>query len=64
MSRDRAPIAIRRPISLVRSETETSMMFMMPTPPTTSEIIATTSSKIDIKREVRRPRAADFRHVA
>ena len=34
-----APIAFRRPISRVRSETETSMMFMMPTPPTRSEIL-------------------------
>ena len=41
----RAPTAIRRPISRVRSVTETNMMFMMPTPPTTSEIIATTSSR-------------------
>jgi hypothetical protein len=37
----RAPIAIRIPISLVRSVTEASMMFMMPTPPSTSEISAT-----------------------
>ncbi len=34
MSRVRAPTARRRPISLVRSVTETSMMFMMPMPPT------------------------------
>ena len=32
---------MRRPISRVRSVTETIMMFMMPTPPTTREIIAT-----------------------
>ena len=37
----RAPTAMRRPISLVRSVTETSMIFMMPTPPTTREIMAT-----------------------
>ena len=36
-----APTAIRSPISRVRSVTETSMMFMMPTPPTTSETAAT-----------------------
>ena len=30
----RAPTAMRRPISRVRSVTETSMMFMMPMPPT------------------------------
>ena len=36
----RAPIAIRTPISLVRSVTDTSMMFITPMPPTTSEITA------------------------
>ena len=41
MSRARAPTAMRRPISCVRSVTLTSMMFMMPTPPTKSEIAAT-----------------------
>ena len=35
-----APIALRMPISRVRSRTETSMMFMIPIPPTTSEIEA------------------------
>ncbi len=35
-----APMALRIPISLVRSVTETSMMFMMPIPPTSSEIAA------------------------
>jgi hypothetical protein len=34
MSRVRAPTAIRRPISRVLSVTETSMMFMIPIPPT------------------------------
>ena len=38
MSRRRAPRALRTPISRVRSITETSMMFMMTTPPTTREI--------------------------
>ena len=38
MSPRRAPIAMRMPISRVRSVTETSMMFMMPMPPTSSEI--------------------------
>src|SRR6058998_698752 len=37
MSRPRAPTAMRRPISRVRSVTDTSMMFMMPMPPTSSE---------------------------
>ena len=40
----RAPIAMRRPISRVRSVTETSRMFMMPMPPTSSEIEATAAS--------------------
>ena len=31
-------MAMRMPISRVRSVTETSMMFMMPMPPTTSEM--------------------------
>ena len=33
-----APIALRMPISRVRSVTETSMMFITPTPPTNSEM--------------------------
>ena len=37
MSLGRAPTAMRMPISRVRSVTETSMMFMMPMPPTRSE---------------------------
>src|SRR6266571_3125943 len=37
----RAPTALRMPISLVRSVTETSMMFITTMPPTTSEIAAT-----------------------
>ena len=40
MSRRRAPIALRIPISRVRSVTVTSMMFMIPIPPTTSEMPA------------------------
>ena len=44
MSRPRAPTAMRMPISRVRSVTETSMMFMMPTPPTTSEMPAIEAS--------------------
>ena len=40
MSRRRAPIALRMPISRVRSVTVTSMMFMIPIPPTTSDIPA------------------------
>ena len=40
MSRRRAPMALRMPISRVRSVTVTSMMFMIPMPPTTSEMAA------------------------
>jgi len=36
-----APTAMRMPISRVRSVTLTSMMFMMPMPPTSSEMPAT-----------------------
>jgi len=39
---------MRRPISRVRSVTDTNMMFMMPTPPTTREIMATTRSSLVI----------------
>ena len=40
MSDRRAPMAMRTPISLVRSVTETSMMFITPIPPTTRLITA------------------------
>ncbi len=40
MSFSRAPTAIRMPISRMRSVTETSMMFMIPIPPTRSEMEA------------------------
>ena len=40
MSPRRAPTDFRKPISRVRSVTETSMMFMITIPPTTSEIEA------------------------
>ena len=36
-SRPLAPMAMRMPISRVRSVTDTSMMFMMPMPPTISD---------------------------
>ena len=45
MLRGRAPRALRRPISLVRSVTETSIMFMMPMPPTSSEMEAMPASR-------------------
>ena len=41
MSLSVAPVAMRIPISCVRSVTETSMMFMIPMPPTRSEMDAT-----------------------
>ena len=44
MSAARAPTARRMPISRVRSVTESSMMFMMPMPPTSSETAATLAS--------------------
>ena len=40
------------------------MMFMMPTPPTTSEISATTSSRVLISPMVEAHRLGDFGHVA
>ena len=45
MSRRRAPMALRIPISRVRSVTLTSMMFMIPIPPTRSEMPATAPRK-------------------
>ena len=46
-----APIAMRRPISLMRSVTLTSMMFMIPMPPTKSEIAATAVRSTVIRDE-------------
>ena len=45
-----APRALRIPISLVLSATDTSMMFMIPMPPTSREIAA-----IAAKKEVKVP---------
>ena len=59
-----APTAIRRPISRVRSVTETSMMFMIPTPPTTSEMVATHNSSMPIKFEEEDKAVDHFGHVA
>ena len=47
-----APTAMRTPISRVRSVTLTSMMFMMPMPPTSSETPAIAPSSTVITREV------------
>ena len=46
ISRRLAPIAFLMPISRVRSVTETSMMFMMPMPPTTREMPAIAPRKM------------------
>ena len=46
MSAGCAPTAMRMPISRVRSVTDTSMMFMTPMPPTTSETSATENSRL------------------
>ena len=46
MSPSRAPTALRSPISRVRSLTETSMMFMIPMPPTRSEMPATSVTTV------------------
>ena len=46
MSLRRAPTALRMPISRVRSVTLTSMMFITPIPPTSSEIAATSPSSV------------------
>ena len=46
MSLRLAPKDLRMPISLVRSVTETSMMFMMPMPPTRREMAAMATSTI------------------
>ena len=40
MTRGVAPSALRRPISRIRSVTDTSMMFITPMPPTSSEMPA------------------------
>src|SRR6202163_2941717 len=49
-----APMAMRMPISRVRSVTDTSMIFMMPIPPTSSEMLAADVSAIDSCREILR----------
>ena len=48
----RAPIARRIPISRVRSVTDASMMFMMPIPPTRSEMPAIAPRTIEKVRFV------------
>ena len=48
MSSFRAPIALRTPISRVRSVTLTSMIFMMPMPAASSAIALTTNAPMRI----------------
>ena len=55
---------MRRPISRVRSVTDTSMMFMMPTPPTTSEISRHHEQQPLISVDGRRQRLGHLGHVA
>jgi hypothetical protein len=50
MSRRRAPMASRSPISRVRSVTLTSMMFITPMPPTSSDTAATAASRVESVR--------------
>ena len=52
MSIPRAPTDMRRPISRVRSVTLTYMMFMIPIPPTTSEMPAMQASRVVIRSVV------------
>src|SRR5205809_2353851 len=47
MSRLRAPIAFRTPISRVRSVTATSIIFITPTPPTIKPTLDTANMKIN-----------------
>ena len=51
MSALRAPTAIRNPISRVRSVTETSIIFIIPIPPTIKETEATAANNILMMRE-------------
>ena len=53
MSERRAPTARRKPISRVRSRMLASMMFMMPMPPTSSEIDAMATITVLNNRSVR-----------
>ena len=51
MSLGLAPIALRMPISRTRSDTLTSIMFMTPTPPTSSAMPAMKPTMIDMMRK-------------
>ena len=52
MSIPRAPTDMRSPISRVRSVTDTYMMFIIPIPPTTKEMQATTSRSVVMRSDV------------
>ena len=52
MSTPLAPTLMRRPISRVRSVTDTYMMFMIPMPPTISDMLAMQASSVVIRSVV------------
>ena len=64
MSRRRAPMARRNPISRVRSVTLTSMMFITPMPPTSSDTAAAEASRVDKRARRGVGGRRDVRHVA
>ena len=59
-----APTAWRKPISLVRSVTNTSMMFIMPIPPTISDTDAMAANRIAMTRARGLLCLEHFLHVA
>ena len=59
-----APTAMRMPISRVRSVTLTSMMFMIPMPPTSSDTAATLASSMVIVCGALLLRVGDLGQVA
>ena len=63
--RARAPTARRMPISRVRSVTDSSMMFMMPMPPTSSDTAAMlpSSAVIVLRRAIERLAELLERHL-
>ena len=63
MSRRRAPTDIRTPISRVRCSTDASRMFMIPTPPTTTETAAARIKTTIRATEIARARRTTGRHA-
>ena len=62
MSRRRAPIDMRRPISRVRCSTDARRMFMIPTPPTMTETAAAMMKTTISPNEIARATLDDRRH--